>query len=173
MRSTELRSTETSKRLCGLICALWLVVAAGPACAAWSDTTWGMSAEQVRALYPDLADRVDAGFTGKHFQATQKSKPFMGLAIDEADFTILVRQGLRQVVLQTAQKTPAVETLMRKAFGKPVSVVATPNLRLCEFFDLKSKDQLLILQGGSGGTIIRIRPMTDEQLKSLKESASL
>jgi hypothetical protein len=165
--------TEHRKRLCGLIAGLCLAVASGPASSAWSDTTWGMSAEQVRALYPDLADKVDAGFTGKHFQATQKPKPFLGLAIDEADFTILVRQGLRQVVLQTAQKTPAVETVMRKAFGKPVSVVATPYLRICEFFDLKSKDQLLILQGGSGGTVIRIRPMTDEQIKSLKESATL
>ena len=182
MRNTKLRGTEMSciemsrmemrTRLCGLIGGLLLAIAAGPACAAWSDTTWGMSAAQVRALYPDLADKVDAGFTGKHFEATQKSKPFMGLAIDEADFTILVRQGLRQVVLQTAQKTPAVETLMRKAFGKPVSVVTTPNLRLSEFFALKSKDQFLILQGGSGGTIIRIRPMTDDQIKSLKESAS-
>ena len=94
-----------------------------------------MSLDQVRALYPDLTDKVDAGFTGKHFQSTQKSKPFMGFAIDEADFTILVRQGLRQVVLQTAQKVPAVEAVLRKAFGKPVRVEVTPNLRVCEFFE--------------------------------------
>jgi len=173
MKGNGMSGRSMSTRLCGLCGGLLLAAAAGPACAAWSDTTWGMSAEQVRALYPDLADKVDAGFTGKHFKATQKPKPFMGIAIDEADFTILARQGLREVVLQTAQKTPAVEMLMRKAFGKPASVFATPYIKVSGFFDVKSKDEILILEGGSGGTIIRIRPMTDDQIKSQRENASL
>ena len=74
----------------------------------------------MRALYPDLADKVDAGFTGKHFQSTQKSKPFMGFAIDEADFTILARQGLRAGGAADRAEDPGRrDAVLRKAFGKP------------------------------------------------------
>jgi hypothetical protein len=148
------------------------VFVANPSWAAWSDTSWGMQLSEIRALYPDLADRVDAGFTTRHFQASTQAKPFLGLPVKEVDFTVLARQGLKQVVLLTPEKDVAVNQVLAKRFGKPFSIHRTAYIVFSVYLDTQSKDELATVADGSGGTAIRIRPMTDEELNSLNEGAA-
>jgi hypothetical protein len=146
--------------------------AASPSWAAWSDTNWGMQLSEIRSLYPDLSDRIDAGFTGRRFQASTQPRAYLGLPIKEVDFTVLARQGLQQVVLLTPEKDVAVDQVLMKRFGKPISTRKTPYMIFSVFVDPRSKDEFATVADGGGGTAIRIRPMTDEELKSLSQGAA-
>jgi hypothetical protein len=131
-----------------------------------------MQVGDIRALYPDLADKVDAGFTGKHYQVSTHAKPYLGMPVDEVDFTVLARQGLQQVVLLTPQTDVAVDQVLTKRFGKPMSTSRTPYIVFSVFLDAKSKDEVATVADGAGGTAIRIRPMTTEELNSLDQGAA-
>jgi hypothetical protein len=140
-----------------------VVGGAAPSWAAWNDTHWGMGLGDIKGLYPDLTDKIDVGYTGKHFQVSHRAKPYMGLAVDEVDFTLLNRQGLQLVLLFTPAKFDDLDQLMTHRLGKPYSVYQTPFVKMPVFLDAKSDDEITIVPSGGADSLIRIRPLDDEE----------
>ncbi len=125
--------------------------------AAWTNTHWGMSLNEIRALYPDTHEKVDTGFTQMPYQVASMTKPYLGLAWREVDFTF-GPSGLDQVVALSDSSPATVAVALRKSYGAPTSTDKTPLFERDVFHDPASGDQIIVMSQSPAGSILIVSP---------------
>lgn len=138
------------------------LLSAAPAAAHWDKTRWGMSVEQVEALYPQARPATPAGNQSAVLELPG-SFVWDGRTWTKVRFNFQGDRGLAVVSMQTDASFETIRAYLATRYGPPIDDTGPGPMRLVGYADPASRDDIWITHTGTlpGATVSWAPPRKD------------